>query len=78
MGDNHDLLANSHNTVNICKNYFSRLLNMYVIDVRPIEIYTVVPLIPGSSHLEVETATAKLKKYKSASSDQIPTELIRT
>jgi hypothetical protein len=34
-------------------------------------------LVPGSSLLEVETATAKLKKYKSPGSDQIPAEVIQ-
>jgi hypothetical protein len=35
------------------------------------------PLVPGLSHLEVAIAIAKLKKYKSPSSDQIPAELIQ-
>jgi hypothetical protein len=34
------------------------------------------PLVPGPSRLEVETAIAKLKKYKSPVSDKIPAELI--
>jgi hypothetical protein len=34
------------------------------------------PLVPGPS-LEVEIAVAKLKKYKSPGSDQIPAELIQ-
>jgi sorting nexin-29 len=34
-------------------------------------------LVPGSSHLEVEIAIAKLKKYKSPGSDQIPGQLIQ-
>jgi hypothetical protein len=34
-------------------------------------------LVPGPSRLEVETAFAKLKKYKSPGSDQIPAELIQ-
>jgi hypothetical protein len=34
------------------------------------------PLVPGPSRLEVEIAIAKLKKYKSRGSDQIPVELI--
>jgi hypothetical protein len=33
--------------------------------------------IPNFSRLEVEIATAKLKKYKSPGSDQIPAELIQ-
>jgi hypothetical protein len=32
----------------------------------------------GPSHLEVEIAVAKFKKYKSPRSDQIPAELIQT
>jgi hypothetical protein len=35
------------------------------------------PLVPCPSRLEVEIAIAKLKKYKSPGSDQIPTELIQ-
>jgi hypothetical protein len=36
-----------------------------------------VMLVPGPSRLEVETAIAKFKKYKSPGSDQIPAELIQ-
>jgi hypothetical protein len=35
------------------------------------------PLVSGPSCLEVETAIAKLKKYKSPWSDQIPAVLIQ-
>jgi hypothetical protein len=35
------------------------------------------PLVPGPSPPEVEIAIAKLKKYKSPGSDQIPAELIK-
>jgi hypothetical protein len=45
-----------------------------VSDVRQIEVHTAEPLVPGPSHLEVETAIAKLK-YKSPGSDQILVEL---
>jgi hypothetical protein len=49
-----------------------------VSDVRQTEIHTVQPLIvPGPSCLEAEIAIAKLKKYKSPSSDQIQAELIQ-
>jgi hypothetical protein len=48
-----------------------------VSDVRQIEVYTVEPLVPGPSRLEVETAIAKLKRYKSPGSDQIPAKLIQ-
>jgi hypothetical protein len=36
---------------------------------------TAEPLVPGPSHLEVETAIANLKKYKLSASDQIPAKL---
>jgi hypothetical protein len=35
------------------------------------------PLVPDPSPSEVETAIAKLKKYKTPGSDQIPAELIQ-
>jgi hypothetical protein len=47
-----------------------------VSDVRQIEVHTDEPLVPGPSRFEVEIAIAKLKKYKSPSSDEIPAELI--
>jgi hypothetical protein len=60
------------------KNYFSQLLNVHNIsDVRHIEVHTAEPLVPGPSRLEVEIAIAKLKKYKSPGSDEIPAELIQ-
>jgi hypothetical protein len=47
-------------------------LNVHnVSDVRQIEIHTAEPLVSGPSHLEVEVAIAKLKKYKYPGSDQI-------
>jgi hypothetical protein len=48
-----------------------------VSDVRQIELHIAEPLVPGPSHLEVEIATAKLKKYKSPGSDEILAELIQ-
>jgi hypothetical protein len=77
-GENGGLLEDSHNILNRWKSYFSQLLNVHnVSDVRQIEMYTAEPLGPGSSHLEVEIAIAKLKKYTSPSSDQILAELIQ-
>jgi hypothetical protein len=35
------------------------------------------PLVPCPSHLEVEIAIVKLKKYKSPGSDEIPAKLIQ-
>jgi hypothetical protein len=46
-----------------------------VSDVRQTEAHTAEPLVSGPSHLEVEIAIAKLKKYKSRSSDQIQARL---
>jgi hypothetical protein len=77
--ENGDLIADSHNTLNRRKNYFSQLLNGHnVNDVRQIEVHAAEPIVPGPSHHEVETAIAKLKKYKSPGSDKIPAELIQT
>jgi hypothetical protein len=74
--ENDNLFADSNNTVNRWKSYFSQLLNVDNIrDVRQIDIQESESLIPGSSYLEVEIAIEKLKKYKSPSSDQIPAEL---
>jgi hypothetical protein len=74
---NGDLLADSHNILNRWKNYFSQLLNVHnVSDVRQIEVYKAELLVPGPSHLEVEIAIAKLKKYKSPGNDEILVELI--
>jgi hypothetical protein len=76
--ENGNLLADSHNVLNRWKNYFSLVLNVHnVSDVRQIEVHTAEPLVPGSSRLEVEIAIAKLKKYKSPGSDEIPAELIQ-
>jgi hypothetical protein len=76
--ENGDLLADSQNILNGWKNYFSQLLNVHnVSDVRQIEVHTAEPLVPGPSHLEVEIAVAKLKKYKLPGSDEIPAELIQ-
>jgi hypothetical protein len=48
-----------------------------VSDVRQIEVHMAEPLVPCSSHLEVEIAIVKLKKYKSSGNDKIPAELIQ-
>jgi hypothetical protein len=71
--ENGDLLTDSHSILNRWKNYFSQLLNVHkVSDFRQIEVHMTEPLVPGSSRLEVEIATATLKKYKSPGSDEIP------
>jgi hypothetical protein len=72
-------VADSHNILSRWKNYFSQLLNVHnVSDVRQIKVLTAEPLIPGPSHLEVETAIAKLKNYISPGSDQFTVELFET
>jgi hypothetical protein len=53
------------NNLNRWKNYFSQLLTVHnVSDVRQIEVHTAEPLVHRPSHLEVEIAIAKWKKYK--------------
>jgi hypothetical protein len=75
--ENRDLLADSHSFLNRWKNY-SQLLNVHnVSDVRQVEVHTAESLVPGPSPFEVEIAIAKLKKYNSPGSDQIPAELIQ-
>jgi hypothetical protein len=44
---------------------FSQVLNVRNVSVVQIEVYKAEPLIPGPSLIEVETAVAKLKRYKS-------------
>jgi hypothetical protein len=76
--ENGNLLADSHNILNMWKKYFSQLLNVHRIsDVQHIEILTAEPLVPDPSPSEAEIVIAKLKRYKSHSSDQIPAELIQ-
>jgi hypothetical protein len=77
--ENGDLLTDFHNILNRWKsNYFSQLLNVHnVSDVKQIVVHTAEPSVPGPSRLEEEIAVAKLKKYKSPGSDQIPAELIQ-
>jgi hypothetical protein len=48
-----------------------------VSDVRQIELHTAEPLVPGPRCVEVDIVIAKMKKYKSPGSDEIPAELIQ-
>jgi hypothetical protein len=76
--DSGDPLADSHNILNRWKNYFSHILNVHrVSDGRQREIHTAKPLVPGPSPFEVETAIAKLKKYKPPGTDRILVALIQ-
>jgi hypothetical protein len=57
---------------------FHNVLNVHnVSDVRQREVHTAELLVPGPSRLEGEMAIAKLKKYKSPGTGEIPTELIQ-
>jgi hypothetical protein len=56
---------------------FSLVLVHNVSEVRQIEVKTGEPLVPGPSHLDVENAIVKLKRYKSPFSIGIPSELIQ-
>jgi hypothetical protein len=68
--ENGDLLPDLY-ILNSWKNYSSQLLNVHSVrGVRQIQIPTAEPLVPDLSHLEVQIATAKLKKDKSPGSDQ--------
>jgi hypothetical protein len=76
--ENGDLLADSHNILNRWKNYFSQLLNVHTVsEIRQVEVHTSEPLVRGPSRIEVEIGIAKLKKYKTPASDQIPAELFQ-
>jgi hypothetical protein len=75
--ENGDLLSDSQNIYNRWKYYFSRLLNVHrVSDLRQIGIHTAESLVQDPSPFEVEIAIAKLRRYKSPGSVQIPAELI--
>jgi hypothetical protein len=73
--ENGDLLVDSHNILKRWKIYFSQLLNVHNVSDQT-EVHTAERLVPSPSRLEVEIAIARLKKYKSPGSDQIPAELI--
>jgi hypothetical protein len=75
---NGDMLADSHKILNIWKNYFCQLLNIYgVNNIGQTEIHTAKPLVPEPSPCEVGIVIVKLKGYKSPSIDQISAELIQ-
>jgi hypothetical protein len=76
--ENGNLLADSNNILNRCKNYFSQIFSVHSVSkVRQIEIYAADPFVPHPSRFEVEIVLASLKRYKSPVSDQIPAELIK-
>jgi hypothetical protein len=54
----------------------SQFLNVQrVSNVRQMEIHTAKPLVYGHSPFEFDNATAKLKRYKLPSIDQVPAQL---
>ncbi|PNF42182.1 hypothetical protein B7P43_G07312, partial [Cryptotermes secundus] len=74
--ENGDLLTDSHNILNRWRNYFSQSLNVHRVSaIRQTEIHTAEPLVPDPSPFEVESAIAKLKRYKWPGSDQIREKL---
>jgi hypothetical protein len=57
------LIIDPDNNLNMWKNYFSQLLNVYSVnDVREIGIHTAESLVPVPSPSEAEFAIANLKK----------------
>jgi hypothetical protein len=73
-----DLLADPHKILNWWKNYFCWLLDVCGLGgVRRTKLHTAEPFVPEPSASEVEVATGKLKRCKSAGVDQIPVELIQ-
>jgi hypothetical protein len=61
-----DMLADSHNILNRCKEYFSQQLNLRRVgDVRQMKIHTVEPSVLEASHSETEIPIVKLKGINS-------------
>jgi hypothetical protein len=57
---NGDVLADSRNILNRWKNYFSQIFNVHnVINVRQIEVHTVVPLATVLSRLKLPLQSRK-------------------
>jgi hypothetical protein len=76
--ENGNLLIDPQNILNRWKNFFTQVLNAHgVHDVRQKDIHTAEPLVPEPSLVKAETATEKLKSYKSLGTDQIPAEFIK-
>jgi hypothetical protein len=63
---NGNLLADSQNVFNRCKNFFNQVVNICgVHDVRQMDIHMAESLVPEPSLVKVEIAIGKLKSYKS-------------
>jgi hypothetical protein len=65
--ENSNLLIDPHSVLNV----------HLVHDVRQTDIHMAEPLVPEPSHVRVEIAVEKLKRYKSLGTDQIPAKLIK-
>jgi hypothetical protein len=76
--ENGNLVADPQSVLNRWKNFFNQVLNTHgVHNVKQKDIQTAELLVPEPSLVEVETATGKLKSYKSLGTDQILAELIK-
>jgi hypothetical protein len=68
--ENGNLLADPQNILNRWKSFFNQVLTVHgVHDVRQMDIHTAERLEQEPSLVEVETATGKLKSYKSLGAD---------
>ena len=73
-----DLVADSHSILVRWRKHFFQLLNKHEVkDVRATEIHTAKPPVPDPSPLNVELAVENVRRHKSPSMDQIPTELFK-
>ena len=74
-----DFLAGCHSILARRRNHFSQLLSVHgVNDVRQTEIHRAETLVSETIAFEVEMTFIKLERHKSPSTDQIPTELVKT
>jgi hypothetical protein len=65
-----NLLTDPQSISNRWKNCFNQVLNVHgVLDARQMNIHTADPSVPEPSLVEVETATVKLRSYKSPGID---------
>ena len=71
------MVAESHITLARWMNLISKLLNIYEVNDKQIELHTAEPLVPEPSAFEVELAIEKLKSHKSPGTVQIPAKLIK-
>jgi hypothetical protein len=75
---NGNLLADSQSVLNRWKNFFNKVLNVYVVhDVMQMDVHTAEPLVPEPSLVKVEVAIEKLKSYKSPGTDQILDKMLK-